>query len=338
MPKVSIIVPVYNVEQYLRECLESISAQTFTDWECLLIDDGSPDNSGAFCDEFASHDCRFKVFHKPNGGVSSARNLGLDNANGEWVTFIDSDDLVSETFLENLCSPFEEGLKVDFIHAGCSNYRNGKIVSVEQKYEYTVSDDKSLLFNQLRGLTVSKLFCLEIINSSINGSPLRFDENLKSAEDMAFTLDYILSVGSYVFLPETGYFYRRDNESSITHKGVGYTYEQALYSFQKLYNSVCAYRDKYSLNEDQCRLRYEQRGRSIIAPLFSLYINGKSRKFRLHELKYSFTTEQYKLYKYVKKKVQLYSLILNLLCIRMYRIADTILFVLWQIKKQLIKY
>ena len=81
-PKISIIVPVYKVERYLPHCIDSILAQTFTDFELLLIDDGSPDNSGKICDEYAAKDTRIRVFHKDNGGVSSARNFGLDNANG----------------------------------------------------------------------------------------------------------------------------------------------------------------------------------------------------------------------------------------------------------------
>ena len=92
MPKISVIVPVYNTEKYLRRCIDSVLAQTYQDFELLLIDDGSKDSSGAICDEYAEKDTRVRVFHKENGGVSSARNLGLDNAKGEWVTFIDSDD------------------------------------------------------------------------------------------------------------------------------------------------------------------------------------------------------------------------------------------------------
>ena len=88
---VSIIVPVYNTEKFLHRCIDSILAQTYTDFELLLIDDGSKDSSGTICDEYAAQDARVRVFHKENGGVSSARNLGLDNARGEWVTFVDSD-------------------------------------------------------------------------------------------------------------------------------------------------------------------------------------------------------------------------------------------------------
>jgi len=104
MPKISVIVPVYNVEKYLAKCIDSILAQTFTDFECILINDGSPDNSPAICDEYAKKDERMKVIHKENGGVSSARNTGLDIAQGEWITFADSDDWVDENYLELMYS------------------------------------------------------------------------------------------------------------------------------------------------------------------------------------------------------------------------------------------
>lgn len=100
MPKISIIVPVYKVEKYLHRCLDSIVAQTFTDWECILVDDGSPDGSGKICDEYAEKDGRFKVFHQENQGVSAARNKGLDNAKGEWIGFVDSDDWVSKEYFQ----------------------------------------------------------------------------------------------------------------------------------------------------------------------------------------------------------------------------------------------
>ena len=91
-PTISVIVPVYKVEKYIRCCLDSIVTQTFADWECILIDDGSPDNSGKICDEYAEKDGRFRVIHQKNAGVSAARNAGLNVAKGAWITFVDSDD------------------------------------------------------------------------------------------------------------------------------------------------------------------------------------------------------------------------------------------------------
>ncbi|MEG1313359.1 MAG: glycosyltransferase, partial [Bacilli bacterium] len=101
-PKLSIIVPVYNVDKYINKCIESILAQTFTDFELLLVNDGSLDSSGSICDEYEKKDSRIKVFHKENGGVSSARNLGLENARGEWIAFVDGDDWISPEMYKKL--------------------------------------------------------------------------------------------------------------------------------------------------------------------------------------------------------------------------------------------
>ena len=99
---ISVIVPVYNVEPYLRKCLDSILAQTYRNLEILVIDDGSTDGSGRICDEYAGRDERIKVFHTENHGLSCARNLGLDNANGEWIGFVDSDDWIEPDMYEVL--------------------------------------------------------------------------------------------------------------------------------------------------------------------------------------------------------------------------------------------
>lgn len=102
MPLISIIIPVYNSEKTLNRCVNSILNQTFMDWELLLVDDGSTDKSGKICDQYALKDFRIRVFHKKNGGVSSARNTGLDYAIGSWITFVDSDDFIDATFLDTL--------------------------------------------------------------------------------------------------------------------------------------------------------------------------------------------------------------------------------------------
>ena len=107
MPKVSIIVPVYNVEQYLRQCLDSILVQTFTDWECILVDDGSTDCSKDICDEFANKDSRFRVVHKKNGGVSSARNKGIELSRGVYITFVDADDTIDKDVLSAVNKYFQ---------------------------------------------------------------------------------------------------------------------------------------------------------------------------------------------------------------------------------------
>ena len=102
IPEISVIVPVYNVEQYLAECISSILSQTFTDFELLLVDDGSPDRCGEICDEYAGKDKRVRVFHQENAGLSCARNKGLEHASGTYIAFVDSDDYVTSTYLQEL--------------------------------------------------------------------------------------------------------------------------------------------------------------------------------------------------------------------------------------------
>ena len=118
-PLVSVIVPVYNVKRYLEECVSSLVAQTYRNIEILLVDDGSTDGSGALCDRLARTDSRIRVLHKPNGGLSDARNRGLREASGEWVSFVDSDDWVSPVFIEALLrSALETGCEISAIPFG----------------------------------------------------------------------------------------------------------------------------------------------------------------------------------------------------------------------------
>ncbi|MBQ5754212.1 MAG: glycosyltransferase, partial [Oscillospiraceae bacterium] len=108
MPTISVIVPVYNVEPWLKENLESIRTQSFTDYECILVDDGSTDGGPALCDKYARNDDRFKVIHKPNGGLSSARNSGIEVAQGRYIAFVDSDDVILKDYLKVLYSAIQK--------------------------------------------------------------------------------------------------------------------------------------------------------------------------------------------------------------------------------------
>ena len=119
MPKISIIVPVYKAENVLAKCADSVLAQTFDDWELLLIDDGSPDGSGALCDDYAGQDDRVRVFHKTNGGVSSARNLGMEGARGDYILFIDADDWIEPNTCKTLLKALEEA---EADSAGCAHW------------------------------------------------------------------------------------------------------------------------------------------------------------------------------------------------------------------------
>lgn len=290
IPKISVIVPVYKAEKYLHKCVDSILAQTFNDFELLLVDDGSPDRSGEICDEYAAKDSRIKVFHKENGGVSSARNLGISKAIADWITFIDADDFIAPSFLENLYRPIEKGDKIDFVHAGCSNYCDGTI-SVNQSYAEKKDNTPAFLAVNLRGLIVSKLFNRHILQNH----HIVFDERVEIAEDMIFTFDYIQYVDYYVFLSEKGYYYRIDNMESATKCGKVRSYQAQYYGFKRLYNSVVEYVEIKDISRDKVCSRFINLGNELFNVLHTLYITHTERRVRLNHLKNDF-----KDYKYVE--------------------------------------
>ena len=206
-PKISVIVPVYNAEKYLHRCIDSILSQTFTDFELLLIDDGSKDGSGAICDEYAAKDNRVRVFHKENGGVSSARNLGLDNACGEWVTFVDADDYVLPSYLATYIeiSTANVDMCVVGIIPDYSISSDYQITKTSVDYFGDVKGAMLLLNDcQMIGSLCNKLFRTSIINSH----EIRLDKCYKFREDEDFFLKYmcyasnvsVTSIECYVYI------------------------------------------------------------------------------------------------------------------------------------------
>ena len=204
---ISVIVPVYNTEKYLHRCIDSILAQTYTDFELLLIDDGSSDSSGAICDEYATKDSRVRVFHKENGGVSSARNLGLDNAKGEWVAFCDSDDYVYSSWLQNY-SIIENEVIYDFVCQGIDTdkplYPTTNLCSYGLDFKGGVSECINELHKvKLLGYLHNKVFRLSIINDN----SIRFDIRLDFREDEVFVIQYLLYCKNIISVSQIGYHY-----------------------------------------------------------------------------------------------------------------------------------
>ena len=147
-PFVSIIVPVYKVEKYIRECIESIVCQD-GEWELILVDDGSPDGCPAICDEYAAKDERVRVIHKENGGVSTARNKGLDAANGDWIWFVDGDDYIKENSIRRILSYINKCRDCDLIQMGMQYLTDGeydKSVSAKEYLNKDCSEMFSLQF------------------------------------------------------------------------------------------------------------------------------------------------------------------------------------------------
>lgn len=133
-PLVSIVIPVFNVEHHLRQCLDSVLRQTLKEWECICVDDGSPDGSGAILDEYGGRDARFKIIHQRNQGVSAARNLGIELASAPYLTFIDSDDWIEDDALENLLSAMEKSSADMVMCSICIHQKNHQEVSMETPY------------------------------------------------------------------------------------------------------------------------------------------------------------------------------------------------------------
>lgn len=216
-PKVSVIVPVYKAESYLHRCMDSLLAQTFTDFEVLLVDDGSPDCSGEICDEYAKKDTRVKVFHKENGGVSSARNIGLEYAKGEWIAFVDSDDWVESDFLEVFRSLSDD---VDMIHCGLQlEEKPGKFV------RYFVFHHKQRI-KPIELLTPAYFSSCSVSyfykRSLINCSGLKFCTAIKYSEDRQFIIKYLSSCSKEVLLIDNQAYCYCLNIGSVVHSKRSY--------------------------------------------------------------------------------------------------------------------
>lgn len=209
-PKISVIVPVYNTEKYLHRCIDSILSQTFTDFELLLIDDGSKDKSGAICDEYAEKDSRVKVFHKENGGVSSARNAGLDNMRGGYLTFIDSDDWVDSSYLEDLIEYSCADLVVsDFVVEGESQWNEELPVGCWQGVELSKIVEEKVCWARF-----TAPWC-KLLKKDLLGL-LRFSTKLNTQEDALFMYGYLCKVEFVQIIPTQGYHYNRLESQTLS--------------------------------------------------------------------------------------------------------------------------
>lgn len=189
MPEISVIIPVFRVEKYIEKCIQSLLNQTFSDFEMILIDDGSDDYSGEICDQAAQKDSRIVVMHQKNSGVSAARNKGLLIAKGNYVVFVDSDDYVTDTYLENLMSAPPSS---DYVAAGC--YVQKPDMSWEkwsnQEYKLTLNDiiqDPTKIGKVPMGMVYARRYKRSIIQDNA----IRFDEAIQRGEDVLFNVHYL---------------------------------------------------------------------------------------------------------------------------------------------------
>lgn len=191
MATVSIIIPVYNSEAHLIKCLDSVLTQSYTDFEVLLINDGSTDSSGRICDDYVQKDSRVRIFHKRNDGVSAARNLGLDNAKGEWISFVDSDDYLDTNYLKALLDSANDNESADLIIHGFKRVGKKGQKNVTFGYKLIQPDDYHTLFEKNEifkyGYPFSKLYKRNLIVQH----QIQFPEDYSFAEDLSFLLCFI---------------------------------------------------------------------------------------------------------------------------------------------------
>ena len=260
--KFSLILPVYNVEKYLNKCLQSILNQTFTDFEVILVDDGSKDSSLQICEKYAAMDCRIKVIKKENGGVSSARNAGIECAIGEWIVFIDPDDWISNDCLE-VCNK-----KIELFDTDAICFNSTKVLEAndyEEKSMRDISPDNSMIHSDkmheiLYALAVSSYqnnyYCGEMVRA-VWGKVLRtdvirenkicFDTRLTHGEDCVFLMDFFSRCRSCVLVNNSLYFYNIRKGSAVT-SGPDNFEKLYRYQFTQIYKRLEPY-----LQENECQ-------------------------------------------------------------------------------------
>lgn len=203
--KVSIIIPVYKVEPYLRQCLDSVISQTYTNLEIILVDDGSPDNCGFICDEYALTDSRIIVIHQKNAGVSASRNIGIKQSSGKYIVFVDSDDYISPDYVQNMMCSTDS----DYVASACyvqdqdlrwNQWHNREFSTTTNN----IRNNHSLINNVPTGTVWSKRYKQSILNNA----KLQFHTDISRGEDTLFNVEYLLQCYSISVIDCADYYYR----------------------------------------------------------------------------------------------------------------------------------
>ncbi len=287
MPYFSIIVPVYNVAPYLNEALDSVLSQTFADWECLCVDDGSKDTSPAILDDYARRDPRFKITHQPNAGVSAARNRALDQMHGTWLAFLDADDILHFDFLTQCRNLVIESDEVDLIS-------HGSKVGEEVKFN---NDDKCVagvqreldLRKKIPFSAFSSGVCWDKVFRSVVIGKLRF-RSIARAEDALFSAEFILRSRKLIQTNICGYGYRLRSGSAMLSKE---TIQKIKDSFDAMSTTLRLLLRNYSRVEKKALRAHAVQSSEAIAHRLSSLKRSKERK----EFKHYWLNELYKISK-----------------------------------------
>ena len=233
MSLISIIIPVYNAENTLGRCIDSILSQTFSDWELLLIDDGSTDRSGEICDEYAVNDERIKVFHKENGGVSSARNMGLDNAKGRWITFVDADDQINPDALNCI---YNRDINEDILFFPYYfYYKDGNKIFDTLNVPERIENISLFLNKNIHKYIFRVVWGKCYKNELLKG--IRFDEKIKIGEDLLFVLTYLVNVKTCHVQQIPLYIQNKEDDNNFYLK-YQQSVEDSIYALVKNYKAL----------------------------------------------------------------------------------------------------
>lgn len=230
----SIIIPVYKVEKYLSKCVESVLSQSFYDWEAILVDDGSPDNCPALCDDYAKKDKRIKVVHKPNGGLSDARNAGIATANGKYILFLDSDDyLYSDTVLAEILNSLKNANFPEICYLP-NEYWSSNPNSVSGKYKDETLPLEKFLKRVIKNYylhTAGQQFVLRLDYLKENG--LRFEKGILHEDELWFA-QILMQVKKVHICPCVFYFYVDNRDGSIINSVKEKNVKDKLYIANKI--------------------------------------------------------------------------------------------------------
>ena len=277
--KVSIIVPIYNTDSRLHRCIESIMHQTFTDFECLMVDDGSKKNVADIVDSYAEKDSRFIALHKKNGGVSSARNYGIEHAKGDWLVFVDSDDHIVPEHLEKMMSVASDD--VDIVMTGFEDVRSN------ESWFHEYDDAKYLGKEGLRRLFMMTDFLRHQIPwdrayrnkftkaTKIN---LRFDRRLSLGEDRLFCYKYLMECMGIATIHDVTYIHDAMDMNSLTYKR--YSSDVNEYKYRVFKKTITELVNQYSLHNKEITFFQE-----YLEGLYSLLVNSykdEGRCFRFY--------------------------------------------------------
>ena len=249
-PLISIIIPVFNVEQVLKRCLNSVLSQSYNNWECICIDDGSPDNSGTILDEYAALDNRFHVVHKENGGVSSARNHGIEKAKGEWICFVDSDDQITPDHLSSMIwsNANKDINEIDMICCGVKS-DGGSVFNPGEHIYRQNQIGKELPTLLKENITLYSVWCKLIRRSIIEENHIRFDHQIRLSEDTIFSYSCLAHCRSIEMVEACTYIYTGEWSNTKYHL----SWDELAYMHKQLISARRSLRSAFPGEEEMIR-------------------------------------------------------------------------------------